>query len=157
MINNLHTDIQNIILSFLDFKKLNIIYKTCKNFNKLSEKYFDNLAENDYNIKKNNLTNENISSHKKLSLVYIIGCQRCNKHRIRKIYHPFLFRICKYCFDEITIRDYSIPEYIKKLLYTEKYKYMHIESWSRCSGSFFYKAYLKSDIMKLLKNISNTF
>ncbi len=33
------------------------------------------------------------------------GCQNCNYRRIRKIYMPFMLRLCEVCFNDMTIQD----------------------------------------------------
>ncbi len=43
-----------------------------------------------------------------LSLLHFKGCEMCHKKRIRKIYSPFLVRVCESCFESITIRDYIL-------------------------------------------------
>ena len=78
----------------------------------------------------------------RLHLLLDVGCQRCGASNITKIYWPFPIRVCVYCFEKITVRDYELESQYRINNYTSNY-YIQGTSWSRHGGTSQFRYYWK--------------
>jgi hypothetical protein len=50
------------------------------------------------------------NAHRMCGLLTFIGCERCARPLVRKVYMPFMLRLCQLCFLDITIRQRCLPD-----------------------------------------------
>ncbi len=144
-------ELLHIILSYINDPKILLkLSKTCNIFYDMIENYIENIL---FNYDKADIFYGNcreISIYSQAELLFEVGCMRCNKPRIRKIYIPFAYRFCKDCIKEVTISNYKLEEagisysIYKNLLYTE------VSQWNKYYGDYTFFVYLKKDVEKII-------
>ncbi|KAL3897372.1 MAG: hypothetical protein SGCHY_003457 [Lobulomycetales sp.] len=82
---------------------------------------------------------------------HICGCEVCGIPRVRKVYWPFLLRMCQDCRNQMSIseyhaaKDFNVPKAkFSGLPYTTS------TFWNRYSGSLVAKFFLKTDVFEIV-------
>ena len=144
---DLPDDIYHIIISYIenDFTTIKNLSYTCEIFNEIMQFYFEKMYKG-LNVQNKYFNKSNLNYKNKLCLLLEIGCQRCKTSRIRKIYYPFLYRMCKNCIQKITIDENMIREKYNIDVTRLKFNYITINLYSKPILKF----YLISDIKNYL-------
>lgn len=94
---------------------------------------------------------DDMSAQSALQLVLESGCQRCGRPRIHKVYYPLPVRVCRDCFEDITVshkhlRRFGVASQERRNLCASGIRCIKVESWSSWSGRYVERIYLKADV-----------
>ena len=161
-IQELPVEMQREIISYIgDFQILKALSTTCKAFYEIiTDNHYEKIVDLTHSDLLQALDTDvyKLNNYQQLSLINEVGCQRCLKNRIKKIYWPFPYRLCKECFDDITIDEYKLKEYGVNINLLGDLDKVTTELWSqtyRCT--FYVRNFLIKHVEKWLGRTLNEY
>lgn len=150
----------NIIESIIEhhdphdaYTKLRLLSCASKYWHEFIKEYWDKLYSSmNLDASQKQLMDEySLSILQRLALYFECGCQKCGTPRITKIHWPFPIRVCKDCFQSITISDYRLYNDYKINNSLANLNYVSTTLWNRYIGNYNLNFYLISDVEKILE------